>query len=643
MANLVSPGVSISVLDQSITVGANPGTVPLIFIATAENKPDPTTTGSTAIGTLKANAGTVYSITSQRDLISTFGSPTFYNISGNQINGYPLNEYGLLAAYSYLGTSNLAQVVRADIDLNALQPTPIEPTSPAAIGTYWLNQSSAGSVYGLFKRSGTFPNEVWDNITPNFNYDFAAGTGITNVPTPTDGVAGNIATVFQTDDGTLSFWYKNNSSTWIQMGTRDLNVSGTGSSAIAYISNAGATSTGTTITVNSTTGLLPGMIPTISTGVGTFAANTVIDTIVSSTQFTVNVAPTVALSGGSTVVQAGAVITFSNTANVYTGMVVNVTTGTGAFANNTTVLAVSPTTFTVNQIPSTPLIGAVNIAGFYNLSISRVWPDLTSPATTQEYWLKTTSAAQGANILLQIMDATTNAFINVGAPILTNDAAANSFYADEPNGPAGQIYIEPVISGSNPGSLTNSLEFRYSPDSTGSNWAPLETIVGSSTIPTSGPINGQLWFNSLVGLDSNGGSVVDILVNDGQDHWENINLPGFALPGSTNNPTLYPQSQDPRSNTPVPTLKNGDIWLQTDASPYPVLFRWSGATWVSVNLSDQSSPNGIIFDDARPNPAYHKSAYTGQNNAGGNYPDLDPDAPQAALYPRGLLLWNTRF
>ena len=32
MAVLVSPGVSISVVDQSINVGAGPGTVPLIFI-----------------------------------------------------------------------------------------------------------------------------------------------------------------------------------------------------------------------------------------------------------------------------------------------------------------------------------------------------------------------------------------------------------------------------------------------------------------------------------------------------------------------------------------------------------------------------------------------------------------------------------
>ena len=106
MATLVSPGVSISIIDQSINIGAGPGTVPLIFIATQQDKSDPTGTGI-AVGTTKANAGKVYSITSQRDLVTTFGDPVFYSVSGTSLNGYPLNEYGLLAAYSYLGISNL--------------------------------------------------------------------------------------------------------------------------------------------------------------------------------------------------------------------------------------------------------------------------------------------------------------------------------------------------------------------------------------------------------------------------------------------------------------------------------------------------------------------------------------------------------
>lgn len=494
MATLVSPGVSISVIDQSINVGAGPGTVPLIFIATQQDKADPTGT-SLAVGTTKANAGKVYSITSQRDLVTTFGDPVFYSVSGSSLNGYPLNEYGLLAAYSYLGISNLTRIVRADIDTVQLEATPVEPTSPAAVGTYWLDESSAGSAYGLFVRSGTFPNEQWVKVTPKFVYNFATGTA--NSPTSTDGVNGDCAVVFQTASGALSYWTKT-AGIWVQ------------------------------------------------------------------------------------------------------------------------------------------LTGAVGVT---SIIIQSVWPDLTSAATTQQYWVKTSSAAQGANIVLRKMDATTSSFIQVEAPIQTDDTAANTYYATDALGSTGQIYIQPVPLGT-----ANSLEFKMASGTTGP-WAAMITINGSSTVPTQGPANGQLWFNSLLGLDSNGQSTVDILINDGADHWLNCNLPGYSLPGATGNPTLYIQSADPRSNVPVPTLVQGDVWVDTDVSPYPVIQRWSGSAWVLVSNVDQTTPNGVIFQDARSNPLYKLGGVvgTGANNGGGNNPDLDADAPQAALYPKGFLLWNTRF
>jgi len=507
MATLVSPGVSISVIDQSINVGAGPGTVPLIFIATQQDKTDPTGQATIAPGTTQATAGQVWSITSQRDLLATFGDPTFYSVSGTSINGYPLNEYGLLAAYSYLGLSNLVRVVRADINTTQLEPTPIAPTSPAAIGTYWLDESALpnGSAYGLFVRQGTFPNEIWVQVTPTFIYNFPAGSGSTNTPPSGVGVVGNTAIVFQTDSGILSYWVNDISGGWVQLGANP------------------------------------------------------------------------SITDATVVVQS-------------------------------------------------------------------VWPDLTNVSTTQRYWIKTSSPAQGANIVLRKMDATTSSFLQIEDPILASDAAADTYYSTNSLGSTGQIYIEPVASGG--GSATiNSFEFRISTGATNS-WVPLAVIVGSTTAPTQGPANGQLWFNSLLGLDSNGNSTIDILVNDGQDHWLNINLPGFGLPGATGNPTLYPQSQDPRSNVPAPTLVQGDIWVQTDALPYPVINRWSGSTWVLVNNADQTTPNGIIFDDARPNPLYKLGSNTvgsGANNGGGNNPDLDPDAPQAALYPKGFLLWNTRF
>lgn len=61
----------------------------------------------------------------------------------------------------------------------------------------------------------------------------------------------------------------------------------------------GVSSTGTTITVSSTTNLRVGMPLRVTSGTGVFAANTVITSITSATQFVVSIAPTTALSNAS--------------------------------------------------------------------------------------------------------------------------------------------------------------------------------------------------------------------------------------------------------------------------------------------------------------------------------------------------------
>jgi len=92
---LVSPGVQVSVIDESFYTPAEPGTVPLIFVATKENKTNPGNTGI-APGTLKSNAGKVYLISSQRELSETFGDPLFYtDANNNPIHGGEQNEYEL--------------------------------------------------------------------------------------------------------------------------------------------------------------------------------------------------------------------------------------------------------------------------------------------------------------------------------------------------------------------------------------------------------------------------------------------------------------------------------------------------------------------------------------------------------------------
>ena len=115
MPTLVSPGVSISVIDESFYGSAGNGTVPLIVLATGKNKTHPSGTG-TASGT----ATTSYAlklITSQRELLQTYGNPSFRQVGGIEVHGDNMNEYGLLAAHSYLGLANRAYVLRAGVNV----------------------------------------------------------------------------------------------------------------------------------------------------------------------------------------------------------------------------------------------------------------------------------------------------------------------------------------------------------------------------------------------------------------------------------------------------------------------------------------------------------------------------------------------
>src|SRR6056300_1400929 len=145
---LVSPGVQVSVIDESFYTPAEPGTVPMIFVASAQDKVNSSGTG-TAQGTTAANAGKVYLMTSQRELAETFGDPIFKtDANNNPINGGETNEYGLQAAYSYLGVANQAFVVRADVDLNQLEATASAPAADPNSGTYWFD--TASTLFGVF-------------------------------------------------------------------------------------------------------------------------------------------------------------------------------------------------------------------------------------------------------------------------------------------------------------------------------------------------------------------------------------------------------------------------------------------------------------------------------------------------------------
>lgn len=165
MAILVSPGVSVTVTDESQYGPAGPGTVPLIVIATKQDKLQPGSTTTLAPGTLSTNAGKLWLITSQRDALQTFGNPEFYSSAGTIQQDNQLNELGLFTLYEYLGIANQAYVIRADVDLGQLIPTSIQPTGPATSGQNWLDLSS--TTWGIFRSNGN-PNPAfsWQARTP---------------------------------------------------------------------------------------------------------------------------------------------------------------------------------------------------------------------------------------------------------------------------------------------------------------------------------------------------------------------------------------------------------------------------------------------------------------------------------------------
>jgi hypothetical protein len=225
MAQLNSPGVAVTVIDESFYTPAAPGTTPLIIIATEENKANGAGTG-TAPGTLKTNSGKVYLMTSQMDLSSTFGTPMFEtDASNNPVHAGERNEYGLQAAYSYLGVSSRAYVVRADVDLGALTPTTTAPAGAPVNNAWWFD--TADSVYGIFEWNGSAASatsvgsQAFTNKAPTIISSTTQQVGATSSgdPLASIGSIGSYALVVTATPYKLFF--KNYQGTWVQVGSNN--------------------------------------------------------------------------------------------------------------------------------------------------------------------------------------------------------------------------------------------------------------------------------------------------------------------------------------------------------------------------------------------------------------------------------------
>ena len=755
---LTSPGVDVSVIDESFYTPATATTVPLIVVATAANKPNGAGTG-TAAGTLAANTGTPYLITSQRELTETFGNPTFYtDSSNNPLHGNELNEYGLQAAYSFLGVANRAYVVRADADLSELSGSSSSPAGNPADGTYWLDTND--SLYGIFewdKSTEKFTNKV--PLVLNSATDLV-GNLSTGDPKASVGSKGDYAIV--TARTSNDVYYKNADNAWVKVG----------STTSANISSA----SGSTFTSDSWTSSWPTIqatvaSPTITPGglVINGTAVTVSGSNVSDVASAINSA---SINGVAAEVTAGGIL------EIYTDGTSSSdgTTDDGAIIiadavgdNICDTLGITETYYAgpevqISKHSSVPTWKSSDTTTVAGTSVSSSKP-------TGSIWFKTTTPNLGANISVKVWNDTLGAWSDVNAPVYrtrqeavkeidatggTQIAAGTVFalanYTGRATADDSTTGVDELVNfklyrrvTSSPTSVTgqektanptvttgtftmaetlkNSADFNTAQSitfstatveglaeaisdagftnvsasvsngyltvshalggeikitdasgifasagftgwsrnsSTGvesgtsnfytapadddntfviSNWKPL-VYEASDDAPTSTPVDGTLWYDTTI-------DEVDIMVHDG-DKW--VGYLNYGPNGGLTDPAgpivsaTAPAKSGGQSDGS--DLEEGDIWIDTsDIENYGTnIYRWNNTAleWQSIDVTDQTTEDGILFADAR----YGSSGATGDTAAdiddllSVNY--VDPDAPDPALYPRGMLLWNTR-
>ena len=421
---LLSPGVEVTVIDESQYIPAATNSVPYVLLATAQNKVSGAGAGIAA-GTLKVNANKVYLITSQRDLAATYGVPFFYKTTtGTPINGYELNEYGLLAAYSALGVSNRCYVQRVDIDLAELTASLTRPTGAPENGTYWFDV--ANTLFGAFEwnqTTGAFSNKVPSVILDSANVDSG-----TLVPLESFGNIGDYALVGSTINIHNPLYYKcgavNSSQTtatdlsdyynqWVLVGSDEWKT-------------AWATIQGTAAPTFVTQGLSFAINDEIIT------VRTAPDNTVTRIMEDINAAD---IPGVYAAVIGGKLNLYANSLATNDGS----TEGVGVIA--------------INNVIGTPLTTLGITAGQYRApafdhGFSYQQPRWNTsgptPEPTGSIWIKMNSVNLGARWSVKKYDSALGAFVQQACPMYNGDASANA--ALDPSGggqniPAGSTYV----------------------------------------------------------------------------------------------------------------------------------------------------------------------------------------------------------
>jgi hypothetical protein len=639
MATLNSPGVSVNIINESFYTPAAPGTVPLIVVATGANKANASSTG-TAPGTTSAYKSRVWTITSQRDLTDTFGTPKFYrDVNNNPVHGGELNEYGLQAAYSLLGVSSKAYVLRADIDLTQLVPQADVPNGPPTPGSYWFDTSN--TKFGIFewnKATGTFTNKV-PTIVDDSNASLYTTNGDGLTLKSSFGATG--AYVITTDKGNRNqTHYKNSNGNWVVVGSSGETAFANNSNTPTFISTTWQTSwpalTGTRTN------------PAFLTAAGNITIN----------------------SNNIAVTTASSVTTIAQSINSTLR-----TSGIGAKVNSQNQLEIyvdaNPGQVTITGTAST--LDAVGFeAGTYTgpsltLAPHTQYPDYTLKPSGSVY-VKTTSPNDGASWVLKQYSSTAQAFNRVAAAIYAT--AEDAIYAIDKTGGSkiavGTLFIEANYNHGNGTATTSSnyskfVDFRIqrraavSPTtitSTAGANAPVlpnggvitikesmageyllenekaitlvgttvEALVtqinsagftnvsasvnGDGTISISHKLGGEIKFNDPSNILAAAG-FTGYAYNSGTDTWagtENFYAAGskevdsYDYKASNWQPLVYTAS----ASAPMTTPEDGQLWYSSIIDEVDIMYH-NGTAWKGYrNAFPTSNPTGPIIAASEP-------------------------------------------
>ena len=731
---LVSPGVEVTVIDESQYLPSAVNTVPYFLVATAQNKVS--SDGVTvAAGTLAANANKTYLISSQRDLAATFGVPFFYQTTtGTPINGYELNEYGLLAAYSSLGVTNRAYVQRVDIDLTELTASLSRPLGAPTNDTFWLDTST--TTWGLSVWNQT--TSTFTNVTPSViinTADVVNASGGDYTPIASYGSIGDYVMVALTEH--IVGWYKNSSNAWVEVGSDEwrsswATITGTatptsltvdynmyindtlvtvGSGATALTVAGFATAINNAAITGVTAAAVSGRLEIYATSEATNDGSTADSGIVTIDAGPVSGAALLTALGltageffapvylpsysyqsprwrttDTTPRPTGSI--WNNVSPVNNGLSLSVkkySTALGTWVAQTTpaysgestaLYGLDPTGGGKNIPVGTTYTAwdAQNYGATYNRLDFEIYERIALGQTVVTGTTVPTAFVASNAFTIQATEAGATT-LNSGTVTLTSTtiagfiaavSAANVPYITASVNSAGNIVFTHSQGGSmiltntvgtpvtTAGFTDSTLNCRPTKNTatglTLSNFVstPEFTYTASDTAPDQDPAAGRLWYYSTV-------SDVDIMIQDNGtwQGYQNVtnDVRGFDLSlTNASGPIIAASAPTTQNDVAESPLQYGDLWIDSsDLENYPVMYRWepiSGVDqWVSINTTDQTTENGILFADARwaPNGTTDPVADdipTIESLLTSDY--LDLDAVNPALYPQGMLMWNTR-